>query len=362
MLTAVSACGAKNTETDNLESNLGIVSEDIPGKKDDSTSHDDSSLETILFSIESDYTNTIQNLKDSFEEAKTSIGNTYQEYLENKQLLSDWYLHVLEEETALFERTKVGAVEYFKLISSSIEHSDSDAIDDAMEKYYDFLYDDLMDNFYDEIYDDLMDEVYETYYDGIVEEGYEIDPYAKWLDESSACYKEWLDTSSSIYKTWLDYGSIYYGYWLDVSSGFFNNNFDIESIILEYENNKIEQAEEALEQKTEEETPATTTYENDNSKEDTSNSYDGIRPEFIEAMDSYEAFFDEYVDFMNEYMDADTDEMLDMLDEYSDYMKSYAETMKKFEELENEEMSTEEAIYYLEVANRISTKLLEVEY
>lgn len=54
--------------------------------------------------------------------------------------------------------------------------------------------------------------------------------------------------------------------------------------------------------------------------------------------------------------------MLDMMDDYTDYMEQYVEIMEKFEELESEDLSTEEALYYAEVASRISAKLLEVEY
>lgn len=84
----------------------------------------------------------------------------------------------------------------------------------------------------------------------------------------------------------------------------------------------------------------------------------GIRPEFKEAMDSYEEFFEEYVSFMKEYAAADNP--LSMLDDYYDYMLQYTETMVKLAELENSEMSTEEALYYAEVSLRISQKLLEV--
>ena len=94
--------------------------------------------------------------------------------------------------------------------------------------------------------------------------------------------------------------------------------------------------------------------ENDNS--------DGIRPEFKEAMDSYEAFFDEYVAFMERYAEADTTEMLSLLSDYTKYMTEYAEAMESLSELEDQEMSVDEAIYYMEVTSRITEKLWEIEY
>lgn len=83
----------------------------------------------------------------------------------------------------------------------------------------------------------------------------------------------------------------------------------------------------------------------------------GIRPEFKDAMDSCEAFFDEYVAFMQRFSEADNS--LSLLADYADYMSQYAETMEKFSAIGEEDMSTEEALYYIDVSNRITKKLLE---
>lgn len=87
----------------------------------------------------------------------------------------------------------------------------------------------------------------------------------------------------------------------------------------------------------------------------------GIRSSFKDAMDSYEEFFNEYVDFMNKYINADSEDMLRMMGDYADYMNQYSETMKKLEELDTEELSNEEVIYYTQVMSRITQKLLEIE-
>lgn len=92
--------------------------------------------------------------------------------------------------------------------------------------------------------------------------------------------------------------------------------------------------------------------------QNSSGSFSGIRPEFKEAMDSYEAFFDEYVAFMKEFAEADN--TLSLLSDYSDYMAQYAETMEKLDAIGEEDMSTEEALYYMDVSTRISKKLIEV--
>ena len=85
---------------------------------------------------------------------------------------------------------------------------------------------------------------------------------------------------------------------------------------------------------------------------------DGMRPEFKEAMDSYEAFMDEYVVFMEKYNEDPSD--LSLLADYSVYLGKYAEFVEDFEKWENEEMNNTELNYYIEVQNRVNEKLLEV--
>ncbi|MBQ6411762.1 MAG: hypothetical protein IJI16_07420, partial [Atopobiaceae bacterium] len=76
------------------------------------------------------------------------------------------------------------------------------------------------------------------------------------------------------------------------------------------------------------------------------------------AMDSYEAFFDEYVEVMKAYQNdpSNAELMLQM----ADLLSQEAEMMEKFEAWENEDMTTAEAAYYLEVQGRIYQKLSEV--
>ncbi len=84
-----------------------------------------------------------------------------------------------------------------------------------------------------------------------------------------------------------------------------------------------------------------------------------MRPEFKEAMDTYEAFFDEYIAFMKKYAESDGTD-LTLLSDYADYMSKYAETMEAFEAWENKELNIAETAYYVEVQTRISQKLLQV--
>lgn len=85
---------------------------------------------------------------------------------------------------------------------------------------------------------------------------------------------------------------------------------------------------------------------------------DGMRPEFKEAMDSYEAFYDEYCDIMKKYAENPSD--IKLLTSYTDMMTKVAEMSEKFESWENSELNDAELKYYLDVNNRITKKLLDV--
>lgn len=84
----------------------------------------------------------------------------------------------------------------------------------------------------------------------------------------------------------------------------------------------------------------------------------GIRPEFKEALDSYETFFDEYIAFMKKYTEAENP--IGMLTDYSSYMNKYIDMMDKLDKLDDGDLNDAEILYYAEVSARINKKLLEV--
>lgn len=96
-----------------------------------------------------------------------------------------------------------------------------------------------------------------------------------------------------------------------------------------------------------------------NTDTDTNNEpSDNIRPEFKEAMDSYEAFYDEYCDVMKKYKENPTD--TEILDDYLDMLEKGNEMSEKFAEWENGDMNDAELKYYLDVYNRVNKKLIDV--
>ena len=85
----------------------------------------------------------------------------------------------------------------------------------------------------------------------------------------------------------------------------------------------------------------------------------GISHEFKKAMTEYEEFFDEYIEFMREYKSSTNP--LPMMDDYVDYLNEYAEAMEALNEINEDELTIEEALYYTEVMSRISKKILEID-
>ena len=114
-------------------------------------------------------------------------------------------------------------------------------------------------------------------------------------------------------------------------------------------------AETTVEPSTAETVPTTTVTETEPATEPVK-LVNGMRPEFKEAMDAYEAFFDEYIEFMTKYEESDN--ALTMLVEYGDFMLKYADYMEKFEAWDDGTLNDTEMNYYLQVQMRVNQKLL----
>lgn len=81
-----------------------------------------------------------------------------------------------------------------------------------------------------------------------------------------------------------------------------------------------------------------------------------IRPELIEFLEAYESFMDEYCEFMENYDASDAA----LLAEYTDLFAKYSDFLEKAEKWDEEDLTDEETIYYVEVMNRVNEKLLKV--
>ena len=112
--------------------------------------------------------------------------------------------------------------------------------------------------------------------------------------------------------------------------------------------------------------PNTSTSTSNNSSTNNSNSPStnnnssnttGLRKEFKEAMDSYEAAMDEYVTFMKKYKDSKGANP-ELIAAYGEYMKKYIDATDAFKKWDGKEMNKEEAKYYVDVQTRVTQKLM----
>lgn len=148
------------------------------------------------------------------------------------------------------------------------------------------------------------------------------------------------------------------------------DNADGYHISLEYEGNNIMTVEieaaknsdtSTTESATTEPSAETTAPSESNPTETKPNDtglVDGMRKDFKDAMDSYEAFIDEYVAFMKKYSDNPSD--VSLLADYTKYMSKYTDMVEKFDKWESEDLNDAELAYYIDVQARVSKKLLEV--
>lgn len=82
----------------------------------------------------------------------------------------------------------------------------------------------------------------------------------------------------------------------------------------------------------------------------------GLRIEFKEAMDSYEAFIDKYVEFMETYDENDASMMM----KYLEFVDSYYDMTAKFDAWESKDLNDAELSYYIDVQARTNKKLINI--
>lgn len=340
MLLPLVACGSTIESDDNSASELPEVS------------YDKQNLESILSAITTETETAIQKISGDSAAVVEKLGKSYDTYDANKTNVTDFYSNSLKETEALYAGLEAISMDYFKCVGEQ-GLDDYDTWDNAMEDFYD-VWDNAMEDYYD-AWDNAYEEVYDQCDNLIKDASSEIE-YSEYSDIWSEMYEEYSDAWSEMYETYSDAWSETYSNYTDVWSGFYNNQTDVEAIL-----------KAAAEQKNKNEDTSDDTAKTDipagnapeSTTEETTEMVDGIRRDFKEAMDNYEAFFDEYVAFMKKYAASDGSDPA-LLADYATYMSKYADVMADLEAWDSKDMNTAEIAYYIEVQSRINQKLLEV--
>ena len=317
--------------------------ENADGESVETMEEDSNAGDTLESQIEKDVEATLTALYDEWELLDENIYD-FQSYLDYADVIKSFYEKTEQVSEELCLRMSQYSIAYAEQILGMDESTDD--MYDEIEIIYDCVYDDMGDEIYDNIYDGMLEEMYDSYYDGVLDEQPDDVKYGTWSEARSDEYKMWSECRSNTYGQWSDFRSDVYGFWSDLRSELYND--DLEGAWDEVDDFRkdVEKQTERKEQKEE----TTTTAAMPES--------DGMRPEFKEAMDSYEKFFDDYVAFMKAY--EESEDTMSMMAEYSAMMIQYADTMTKLQEIDQSALSVEETKYYTEVMLRINQKLLEV--
>lgn len=350
--TSESISSSSEAEKSNANSSEQTDDENTSGERADE-------LSTI---VSKDIEDTISELNKEYEKLKSEI-DTFDKYLTNVDKVKNFYTKVYETQNTLCIRMREYSLQYAETVVNSDKPNDEKY--DALEDIYNCIYDDAGDDIYDEFYDGILDDMYDDFYNGVLDEGYDSVEYSVWSDARSNEYDWWSDTRSDVYDNWSDFRSDIYDFWSDIIGEIWDD--DIERAMKKIEDfredieklkGKADQQDDSSHNK---DTISTTSAdETEASQEEASaeNLIDGMRPEFKEALDSYEDFFDEYCDFMKKLKDNPND--FELLGEYNEYLTQYSETMEKMGALDDGELNDAELKCYIEVTNRINKKLLDV--
>lgn len=310
---------------------------------DDPEAQIEAEVEAVLAGLTAEYESIIEGV------------DSYDAYMAKQAEIVAFYEKVNATSADLCIKMCGYAITYAENILASGKSTDE--MYDDMEIIYDLVYDDMGDEIYDGIYDGILDDIYDDFYDGALDDQPDDVEYSDWSDARSNEYEMWSDTRSEVYEQWSDMRSDVYEFWSDMRSELWSDELDGAKEELE---DFREDVEKMLGKEPAEAVPAETTVpptEPAEPSQPAAETADGIRPEFKEAMDSYEVFFDDYAKFMKAYMDSDNP--LSMMSEYSAMMQQYSDTMDKLQDIDEGTLSDEEAKYYAEAMLRINQKLLD---
>lgn len=312
-------------------------------------------LDGILSSMTARTESAVETITSSCAAVIDNLGGSYDTYSKSQSSVPEFYADSQKNAEELYAGFEAMSIEYFKGISRQ-GLDDYRTWNDAMDDFYD-TWNDSMDDYYD-AWNDSYEELYDTCND-LIEDAADHLEYREYSDAWSDMYENYSESWSDMYEAYSDAWSRTYGNYSDVWSGFYNDETDVDSILKTAAEKESSEAETSANTEPPQ-TTAAAPSDSGLSDNETSLAADseGIRPEFQEAMDTYEAFYDEYCGFMKQYKENPSD--LQLLAEYSDILSKAADMNEAFQAWEENELNNEELKYYLEVNNQVMQKLVDV--
>ena len=348
------ACGKQDTTAGTSiseEVSTADISSTPTEKEETVTTGATGSLEALGIPV----VDLLSGLEEEYEVLMTTIVD-YDTYVEHKSEIDEFYAKIIGESDKTFGKLTALSLDYFRYIFTEYE-DDEKELERAIDDYYDEVYSGILGDYYDDVYSGILSDMYDDIYSEIIGDAYDDVAYREWSESSTDAYRAWSDTSTDVYRLWLNQSSCCYRMWSEASSQYYKGNQDVDDVM-----------EQIMAAKDESEELENTSFEESitgdsaikESSEETTETEDGVTPEFKELMDSYEEFFNEYVDFINKYKNAEAEDMVALMGDYADYMTKYAEMMEKMQKMEKDDLPTQDVAYYVEVTARINQKLLTV--
>ncbi len=369
MMVLFTACAGKETAGEVAEAPETVVQEEAEATVEEEKSEEAKSpqeeasvppkagsLEELEAMVVKDVEETIGALTEEYEALIAEV-DSYEKYLESTETVEGFYAKVLKKTQELCIRMREHSIGYADVIlASDKEHGDKY---EDLEELYDVVYDEAGEDIYDEIYDGILDDLYDDFYNGILDEAYENAEYSEWSEARSNEYEWWADARSDVYDEWSDFRSEVYDFWSDLRGEMWDDDMEkAQEVVADFKEDVEKLKEDAEEEAgAEAETDTDAESEAADKEEADADLVDGMRPDFKEAMDSYEEFYEEYCDVLKQYMEDPTD--MTVLTEYSDLMQQSIEVAEKFEAWDNGDLNTEELKYYVEVNGCVTQMLVE---
>jgi len=369
MMVLFTACAGKETAGEVAEAPETVVQEEAEATVEEEKSEEAESpqeeasvppkagsLEELEVMVGKDVEESIGALTEEYEALITEV-DSYEKYLESTETVEGFYAKVLAKTQALCIRMREHSIGYADVIlASDKEHGEKY---EDLEELYDVVYDEAGEDIYDEIYDGILDDLYDDFYNGILDEAYENAEYSEWSEARSNEYEWWADARSDVYDEWSDFRSEVYDFWSDLRGEMWDDDMEkAQEVVVDFKED-VEKLKEDVEEEAGAEAEADTDAETEAADKEDSDAdlVGGMRPDFKEAMDSYEEFYAEYCEVLKQYMEDPTD--MTVLTEYSDLMQQSIEVAEKFESWDNGDLNTEELKYYVEVNGRVTQMLVE---
>lgn len=380
MMVLFTACAGKETAGEVAEAPETVVQEGAEATVEEEKSEEAESpqeeasvppkagsLEELEALVGKDVEESIGALTEEYEALIAEV-DSYEKYLESTETVEGFYAKVLKRTQELCIRMREHSIGYADVIlASDKEHGEKY---EDLEELYDVVYDEAGEDIYDEIYDGILDDLYDDFYNGILDEAYENAEYSEWSEARSNEYEWWADARSDVYDEWSDFRSEVYDFWSDLRGEMWDDDMEkAQEVVADFKED-VEKRKGDIAEKSgdgadgnDKEAGARAEADTDaeseaaDKEEADADLVDGMRPDFKEAMDSYEEFYEEYCDVLKQYMEDPTD--MTVLTEYSDLMQQSIEVAEKFEAWDNGDLNTEELKYYVEVNGRVTQMLVE---